>query len=78
MSPAAADQIHRMQEFRARGVDPFRAMAWVCSMLGGLALVATAAGITRLVLRQSLRLAAAWLPCRRAARIDPITTLRYD
>jgi len=152
ISPSAVDQIHRMEEFRAGGVYPFRAVGWVASMLGGLALLltlsgvygvlsylvtqrtkeigirmalgATVTGITALVLRQSMRLAvigiaagvvlavgvsrlfatvfvsmntydgpayacgvlvvlaaaaaAAWFPCRRAARIDPIATLRYD
>jgi predicted lysophospholipase L1 biosynthesis ABC-type transport system permease subunit len=152
ISANAIDQIHPMEQFRASGVYPFRAMAWICSLLGGLALLltlsgvygvlsylvtqrrkeigirmalgATAGSVSRLVLRQSLRLAvagmliggllaigvslwlasfiatmnvfdlpayaagallvlvaaaaAAWIPSSRAARIDPITTLRYD
>jgi hypothetical protein len=150
--PGSIEEIHPLDQFLAAGIYPFRAMAWISSLLGGLALLLTLSGIygvlsylvtqrtkeigirmalgattgsvTRLVIGQSTRLAAigisvgtalslglarvfaahlvfmnafdglaygggvilatagslaaAYFPTRRAAHIDPITTLRYD
>jgi predicted permease len=152
--PGAIDDIHTMDEILSAQIYPYRAVYWIASALGTLALLLTLSGIygvqsylvtqrtreigirvalgasTRsvagLVLRQSLWYAligatigtiaaagasrvlasladmpmfdsidtaafamgsvlvvacsacAAWFPSRRAARIEPITTLRYD
>ena len=152
--PGAVDQIHTMDEVLAAQLYPFRALYWISSALGGLALLLTLSGIygvlsyvvtqrtkeigirvalgarpsavAALVLRQSLRFAflgaaiggaaalgllrvvasqldmkmfgsfdwvafgmglllviaasaaAAWLPSRRAAGIEPVSTLRCD
>jgi predicted permease len=152
--PGAVDQILPMDELRAAQLYPFRALYWISSAVGGLALLMTLSGIygvlsyvvtqrtkeigirvalgarpgavAGLVLKQSLRFAivgagigsigalgiirimasqidmrmfgsfdgvafgivlllviaasaaAAWLPARRAARIEPAFTLRCD
>jgi predicted permease len=152
--PGAVDQLHIMDEVLAAQLYPFRALYWISSALGGLALMLTLSGIygvlsyvvtqrtkeigirvalgarpavvAALVLRQSLRFAftgaaiggaaalgllrvagsqldmkmfgpvdwaacgmglllaiassgaAAWLPSRRAASIEPLSTLRCD
>ena len=152
--PGAIDAIHTMDEILAVQLYPFRAVYWVASAIGGLALLLTLSGIfgvlsylvtqrtkeigirvalgasagrvAGLVLKQSLRFTiigsgigalvalgvsrilasqlemfifdtvdgvafgmgtllvivasacAAWFPSRRAARIEPISTLRYD
>jgi hypothetical protein len=152
--PGAVDDIHAMDEILTAQLYPFRAVYWVASAIGGLALLLTLSGIygvlsylvtqrtkeigirvalgastgrvAGLVLQQSLKFAAigtiigaitaagvsrilasqlemfmfdsidvvafgmgtllvlaasacaAYLPSRRAARIEPITTLRYD
>jgi len=153
-TPGAVNQIHTMDQVLAAQVYPFRALYWISSALGGLALMLTISGIygvlsyvvtqrtkeigirvalgarpgavAALVLRQSLRFAlvgaaiggtaalgllrlvasqvdmkmfgsldwvafalglllvtlasaaAAWLPSRRAAGIEPVSTLRCD
>jgi ABC-type antimicrobial peptide transport system permease subunit len=152
--PGAVDQIHTMDEILAGQLYPFRALYWLTSAIGGVALLLTLSGIygvlsylvsqrtkesgirvalgastarvAGLVMRQSLRftmigtvlgaiaalgvsrllaaeagafvfntidgwafglgaalvlaasVCAAYVPSRRAARIEPITTLRYD
>jgi predicted permease len=150
--PGAIDYIHKMDQFKAGRVYPFRVAWWVSGVVGVLALLLTVAGIygvlsylvvqrtkeigirmamgasagevVRMVLRQSMRLAAiglgiavalafalsrvissriilivpfdllayamavalvfaacvgaAYFPSRKAARIDPLNTLRYD
>lgn len=150
--PGAVDDIHAMDEILTAQLYPFRAVYWVASAVGGLALLLTLSGIygvlaylvtqrtkeigirvalgastgraAGLVLQQSLKFAAigtaigallaagvsrilasqldmfmfdsidgvafgmgavlvmaacaAYFPSRRAARIEPITTLRYD
>jgi len=152
--PGAVDQMHTMDEVLAAQLYPFRALYWISSALGGLALLLTLSGIygvmsyvvtqrtkeigirvalgarpsavAGLVLGQSLRIAflgaaiggaaalgllrvvvsqldmkmfgsfdwvafgmglllaiaasaaAAWLPSRRAAGIEPVSTLRCD
>jgi predicted permease len=152
--PGAVDQIHTMDEILAGQLYPFRALYWLTSAIGGVALLLTVSGIygvlsylvsqrtkeigirvalgastarvAGLVMRQSLRftiigtvlgavaalavsrllaaeagafvfntidgwafglgaalvvaasVCAAYVPSRRAARIEPITTLRYD
>jgi predicted permease len=152
--PGAIDQMHTMDEVLAVQIYPFRALYWISSALGGLALLMTLSGIygvlsyvvtqrtkeigirvalgarpgvvAALVLKQSLRFAfigaaiggtaalallrvaasqldmkmfgsfdwvafgvglllaiaasaaAAWLPSRRAAGIEPVSTLRCD
>jgi predicted permease len=151
-APGSIEEIHPLDQYLAAGIYPFRAVSWISSLLGGLALLLTLSGlygvlsylitqrtkeigirmalgattgsVTRLVLGQSTRLAAigiglgtalslgvahlfaahlvfmnpfdrlaygcgvvlvtaaslaaAYFPTRRAARIDSITTLRYD
>lgn len=152
--PGIVDRIHGMDEVLSAQLFPYRALYWVSSAVGGLALLLTLSGIygvlsylvtqrtkeigirvalgastarvASLVLRQSLKFAAtgtvigtitalgvsrvlasqldmfmfdsvdgvafavtavlvliastcaAWYPSRRAARIAPVTTLRYD
>ena len=153
-TPGAVDQLHAMDQVLAAQIYPFRALYWISSALGGLALLLTLSGIygvlsyvvtqrtkeigirvalgarpgavAALILRQSLRFAllgaviggaaalgllrlvasqldmkmfgsldwvpfgiglalviassaaAAWLPSRRAAGIEPVSTLRCD
>ena len=152
--PGAVDQIHTMNEILAGQLYPFRALYWLSSAMGGVALMLTLSGlygvlsylvslrtkeigirvalgagaarVAGLVLRQALRFTivgtaigallalgawrvlasqldafvfngvdsgafglgaglviaasacAAYIPARRAARIQPITTLRHD
>src|SRR6185369_7140190 len=43
--PGAVDQIHTMQEILAAQLYPFRALYWISSAVGGLALLLTLSGI---------------------------------
>ena len=45
ISPGAVDEIHKMQEFVAGNIYPFRVAYWVSSAIGVLALLLTVSGI---------------------------------
>jgi hypothetical protein len=45
ISPSAVDEIHKMQEFVAVNIYPFRVAYWVSSAIGVLALLLTVSGI---------------------------------
>jgi len=45
ISPSAIDQIHTMETFQAAGIFPFRVVAAVCTVIGGLALLLALSGV---------------------------------